>query len=157
PGGEHIGTLTRGGRGRPAQVRKWALAPLLQPPAELKGYAEALAGHTINEWTRTFEPLDPERLDGLKGALQSLAPPAPPDDYHLRAAAQCETRKQWFAAAWHLGRVIAAQRPPHPLALLVRRDEALEGLKRENWQAWAGLADAQPALKQWAAAVQHYE
>jgi WD40 repeat protein/HEAT repeat protein len=157
PGGEHIGTLTRGGRGRPAQVRKWALAPLLQPPAQLKGYAEALAAHKINEWTRTFEPLDPERLDELKGALQALALPAPPDDYHLRAAAQCETRRQWFAAAWHLGRVIDAQRPPHSLALLVRRDEALERLKRENWQAWAGLADAQLDSKQWAAAVQHYE
>jgi Flp pilus assembly protein TadD len=54
--------------------------------------------------------------------------PEPPMTWHLREAASSEEAGQWFAARWHLDRLIAAR--PEDGALYARRGFALDQLGR---------------------------
>jgi tetratricopeptide (TPR) repeat protein len=78
------------------------------------------------DWERHRQEL--EKLGGLPGQINHS--PETPRAWHLREAASSEQAGQWFAARWHLDRLIAAT--PEDGSLYARRGLAI---------AWLGLWD----------------
>ena len=102
-------------------------------------------------------------------AFQAVGEPAP--RRHLRQAEEAELRGQWFAAQWHLGRILAES--PDDVPVLRRRSRAyvetnrwgpaLTDLDRiiaqdaATWFDWQLAGDAHRALQRWDMAATAYQ
>jgi WD40 repeat protein/serine/threonine protein kinase/tetratricopeptide (TPR) repeat protein len=119
--------------------RTWDLPPDARPVDELVRLAQWLSGHRIDQ-TGSLVPLGP---DELRRDLEALRVAAPSEfrvveerirEWHRRESAAAESARQWFAAAFHLDRLLdyEPRQPDH----LIRRGRALA-----EQQLWVRAAD----------------
>jgi tetratricopeptide (TPR) repeat protein len=102
--------------GKDGRARTWQLPPLVKgsvPHVAL--WLKVVTGRGLDdnrvvrvlpsqEWARAAQQL--AEVGAPKALFEALA-------WHHREARSCEAMGQWFAAAWHLGRVIEAAPDPH--------------------------------------------
>ncbi len=144
-----------------------------RPAAELVALAEVMTGLRIDE-AGGLEQLSPQALRNqwtrLKGDYPDdfRAPSAAEtESWHLAQAQACEAAEQWFAAAWHLGRLVALRPDRADLGGRQARAFAEQGawgpaadaatraiaLNPGDWQVWQQRGRARGELKQWDDAV----
>jgi WD40 repeat protein/tetratricopeptide (TPR) repeat protein len=124
--------LVVGGADRTARV--WDLSPDERPAEDLPRLAQLFTGQRLGavgafqavpaaEWRALWQSLRAKYPDTF-----APAPAAARLAWHRTVARDSETHKDWFAAAFHLGRLIAAA--PKEAGLRVRRARALGELGR---------------------------
>jgi tetratricopeptide (TPR) repeat protein len=127
------------------QAYQWAIRPpTAGQPERIAAWARLITGLDLDE-AGSVRILDYESWDDVRQRLDALGgppepfdrDPAPPADWHRWVAAECESLRQWYAARWHLDRLIAAS--PRDGSLHARRCRANVQLLR-----WAD-ADADAA------------
>ncbi len=139
PDGKRV--LTICGDGFP---RTWDLSPqtdvldLLLPLGQLHG------GQRFSEAGRLI-PLDAEffKKSWQRTAECRIANPVPAEFWHAQGAEESQSAKQWYAAAWHLDRLLKMQ--PNASSLLSRRASV-----------FAELGDFQAALDTYRKALEAY-
>ena len=133
--------------GEVVKVQTWLLPAATQTEEHLSKFAAVVRAHAADPVTGTFIRLYPHDFqmtyDFVKGAQPKwFEPESPASESHL--VAECEESGEWFAAAWHLNRLIATD-PANP-QLLVRRGAAWAKLGKWNdaladFRAVAGTDD----------------
>jgi tetratricopeptide (TPR) repeat protein len=174
-----VGSHVVAGDGNGAAV--WELAPAEAPADDLRQLARLLTAHTLHP-AGGMIPEDAGALqsawDGRRVAYASSANP-PAEEllaWHRQQADDSEAQRQWFAAAWHLGRLLDAgqadastwaRRGAARLALDDGDGAAADCAKAveldpEPWQTWSDLGEAQARLgrkeqaaQSFAGAIQH--
>jgi WD40 repeat protein/HEAT repeat protein len=126
PTRKRVVTVTFPELGNPGQVWDWDLTPLDHSLKDLKQYAEMVSAKTLDEDKHVFRPLTLDDLQSRKDSLQKLFPQGFSHREHKVLAEECEAKEQWFAAAWHLQKVIETQ-PPNTLELV---------LKQARYKSW---------------------
>jgi WD40 repeat protein/tetratricopeptide (TPR) repeat protein len=178
PGDPENSGLREDGPNRRVHAQVWDISEVPQSVnAEfLRKLAELASARTIDREHADLVPLEPDTLYHLWSELheqdafdlltQGVA------SSHEQTARECEANEQWFAAAWHLGRIIARAEGPRKGALLERRALALtrlglpdhairdysEAIEHDpgNWRVRDGLAQAYANRGQWQAAIERY-
>ena len=124
-----------GPRLREVRPLTWSFAPLQGDLAHAGERGVLLAARQIEE--KSLEKAVTEELPEiwrLEGpGYQALFDREPdPTQYHRAAARECETTKQWSAAAWHLTKLLElTQDDASRASLLLRRAEAYAAA--DNW------------------------
>jgi tetratricopeptide (TPR) repeat protein len=103
-------------------------------------WAQVLTGMELDEHD-AVRVLNASTWQERRQRLQELGGPPltveeDPVAWHEREVKECESAKQWFAAFWHLDRLIRAQ--------------------PANWKRWVKRALAHHALSQWDQAIADY-
>jgi tetratricopeptide (TPR) repeat protein len=130
-------------------VRRWWL-PLLPggEPVRVVRWTEVLTGMRLNS-RGAANPLSAAAWEKCRRDLEELggplAPPLPSPEqvreWHRREADECGASRQWFAARWHLDRLLALD--PRDAALCGRRGQ----LYAEQAQWSAAAADFTRAIE----------
>jgi WD40 repeat protein len=120
------------------KARQWSLAPENRPVEDLQALAELLNSREIHA-TGSLTPVAPARLRQLWQALRARYPDTFAGKesealaWHRRESESALKSRQWFAAIWHLDRLLVAQ-PDNSRLLEVRRkaQEALAESREET-------------------------
>ena len=113
----------------------WSFAPLQGSLQDVGRRGMLLAARRVGE--KSLEKADAENLRKTWGTEKSeynklFAEEPEPRQYHLAAADECEATKQWYAAAWHLTKLLELTADdPSRAELLLRRAEAYAAA--DNW------------------------
>jgi WD40 repeat protein/tetratricopeptide (TPR) repeat protein len=143
PEGGRVVTACRDGT-----ARVWKVTFDDRPLGDLQLQAVLLSGRRIDP-RGGFAPLEVPALDAAYRELRSKYPTAFTASakqrlaWHHREAADAEDRRQWYAATWHLTRLI--KKRPHGAALLNRRARAAERLGQ--WRQVVGDCTRSLALE----------
>ena len=119
------------------QVRPviWRFTPLQGDLAHAGKRGALLAARQIEDKSleRAITESLPKLWESERAAYQTLFGPEPDSmQYHLAAAQECEDTKQWFAAAWHLTKLLELSNDDAKRAdLLLRRADA--SAAGDNW------------------------
>jgi tetratricopeptide (TPR) repeat protein len=133
-------------------------SPVAGDPRRIELWVQVITGTELDE-NNVVHSLDARTWHDRRRLLAALGGPPipaarphdPSIDWHRRAAAESEGAGQWFAARWHLDRLIAAvpgdgslfARRGRALAVLGRRDEAAADYAvaiehgADAWSWWA--------------------
>jgi WD40 repeat protein len=123
-------------------ARFWDLLPEERPREDLLRLVRVLAGHRLDS-TGGFTPLTNQELRAAWQLLKTRYPQdvsasaEQPLAWHRRQADECEAAGEWFAARFHLGRLLEAE-------------PANEALRRRRAHAAVVLADWQQASQDYA-------
>jgi WD40 repeat protein/Flp pilus assembly protein TadD len=120
------------GTGWDGTGRVWAVpAPLAGSRDQVAHWAQVLTGLELDA-DNVVRPLDAAALAGKRQALRDEAGPSLAGEeglsWHRREAEAAEARGRWFAAHWHLQRLVDAGPPSG--GLYTRRGRALAALGR---------------------------
>jgi WD40 repeat protein/tetratricopeptide (TPR) repeat protein len=140
----------------------WDLAPDERPAEDLQALARLLTGHKLHA-TGDLVPEEPDALQRAWGDWCQRYPPGagPAAEerlaWHRQLAEACEARQCWFAAAWHLTRLLERGEPgaapwsrrAGAYFYLGRLDEAAADYERAlrqepgRWQDRSGLGQVE--------------
>ncbi len=124
------------------KVQSWRLPSAAEPLEELRRLAELVRAYSIDDkgaFVRLARPEFASSYESLRGGLLERFNHEIPPLIPLSLVTECERSSEWFAARWHLSRLLAAD--PGSAELLERRGVASTRLL--DWQA--ALKDFQRA------------
>ena len=160
-------------------VRLWQVpSPVEEDFERILLWSEVVTDKVLSGSSKVINPIRVEDWNDRRRRLEALGGPpnvfarTPTVDYniHLRQASMSEQNEQWFAANWHLARLIASKpadgtlrrRRGAVLVALGRWDEAAADLTKAieleaaDWNTWLMLGDTHSTLGQWDTAVADY-
>jgi tetratricopeptide (TPR) repeat protein len=154
-------------------VEVWDLTPDHRPLSNLQEFSGILAGHRLDP-TGTAVPEDPAAVlsawEGWRAHHPDGEPTMDRSGWHRQRADDAMSRRQWFAADWHLTRLIESGRAdasawadrgtvrdglgnlPGAAADYERAGE----LEPERWQTWSALGNIRGRLSDPPAAARAY-
>ncbi len=159
-------------------ARLWSVPPLTAAPAErIRLWCRLATNLELDEQDVIRTLTGPawrayrERLEALGGEPAEFARPAHQMlSWHEGEAHACQETKEWYGAAWHLSRLLAAEPDNGPW--LRQRGDAHAALRRwaeaaadysraidlraADTKVWLGRADAYAELGQWGRAARDY-
>ena len=124
------------------KVQSWRLPAVTEPLAELDCLAELVRAYSVDakgSFVRLSRPDLVKAYASVRGGVQERFDHGLPPQDKLSLVTECERSSEWFAARWHLSRLLAAE--PGNAELLERRGIASTRLL--DWQS--ALADFQQA------------
>jgi eukaryotic-like serine/threonine-protein kinase len=141
-------------------------------PEQVTRRAQALTGMALDSQS-VLRPLELDAWEQCRKDVRDATlelPAEAPLAWHRREAAAAQARRQFFAARWHLDRLVAAE--PEQASHRLSRCQALAALgelelalsdaaeaielKREDYAGWSRRGEVQGLRGQWELAVQDF-